>query len=57
MLKFREAIKHGTSLTPISIHSKTLIAGRYTIYQKLGCGSFGTVYLISDKKAKEEEQL
>ncbi|XP_039192163.1 serine/threonine-protein kinase Nek11 isoform X1 [Crotalus tigris] len=57
MLKFQEAIKHGTSFTPISIHSKTLIAGRYNIYQKLGCGSFGTVYLISDKKTKEEEQL
>ncbi|KAM3822352.1 serine/threonine-protein kinase Nek11 isoform 3-T3 [Vipera latastei] len=57
MLKFQEVVKHGTSFTPISIHSKTLIAGRYSIYQKLGCGSFGTVYLISDKKAKEEEQL
>ncbi|XP_032093864.1 serine/threonine-protein kinase Nek11 [Thamnophis elegans] len=57
MLKFQEAVKHGTSFTPIFIHSKALIAGRYNIYQKLGHGSFGTVYLVSDKKAKEEEQL
>uniref|UniRef100_A0A8C6Y2A0 Serine/threonine-protein kinase Nek11 n=1 Tax=Naja naja TaxID=35670 RepID=A0A8C6Y2A0_NAJNA len=55
MLKFQEAVKHGTSFIPISIHSKTLIAGRYNIYQKLGRGSFGTVYLVSDKKAKEEQ--
>uniref|UniRef100_A0A670ZET6 Protein kinase domain-containing protein n=1 Tax=Pseudonaja textilis TaxID=8673 RepID=A0A670ZET6_PSETE len=55
MLKFQETVKHGTSFIPISIHSKTLIAGRYNIYQKLGRGSFGTVYLVSDKKAKEEQ--
>ncbi|KAM6450853.1 serine/threonine-protein kinase Nek11 isoform 2-T2 [Liasis olivaceus] len=56
MLKFQEVVKHGTSFTPISTQSKTLIAGRYNIHQKLGRGSFGTVYLVSDKKAKEEEQ-
>ncbi|XP_061442533.1 serine/threonine-protein kinase Nek11 isoform X2 [Rhineura floridana] len=57
MLRFQEVVKHGTPLPPMSTCSKTLIAGRYTIQQKLGRGSFGTVYLVSDKKAKEEEHL
>ncbi|XP_034986177.1 serine/threonine-protein kinase Nek11 isoform X1 [Zootoca vivipara] len=56
MLRFQEVAKHGAPLMPISTCSKTLIAGRYTIQQKLGRGSFGTVYLVSDKKAKEEEE-
>uniref|UniRef100_A0A803TVQ0 Protein kinase domain-containing protein n=1 Tax=Anolis carolinensis TaxID=28377 RepID=A0A803TVQ0_ANOCA len=55
MLRFQE-VKPGTSLTSVSAGSKTLIAGRYTIQQKLGCGSFGTVYLVSDKKAKGGEE-
>ncbi|XP_042333279.1 serine/threonine-protein kinase Nek11 isoform X2 [Sceloporus undulatus] len=57
MLRFQEVVKPGTPLTSLSTGSKTLIAGRYAILQKLGRGSFGTVYLASDKKAKGEEEL
>ncbi|XP_015281315.1 PREDICTED: serine/threonine-protein kinase Nek11 [Gekko japonicus] len=57
MLRFQEVVTHGSSFTSISTCSKALIAGRYTVQQKLGRGSFGTVYLVSDKKAKDEEQL
>ncbi|XP_044275097.1 serine/threonine-protein kinase Nek11 [Varanus komodoensis] len=57
MLRFQEVVKCGPPLATISTGSKTLIAGRYSIQQKLGHGSFGTVYLVSDKRTKEEEQL
>ncbi|KAM4029217.1 serine/threonine-protein kinase Nek11 [Anomaloglossus baeobatrachus] len=42
---------------PLSACTDTLIAKRYLIQQRLGRGSFGTVYLVLDKKAKEEEKL
>ncbi|XP_068090588.1 serine/threonine-protein kinase Nek11 [Hyperolius riggenbachi] len=42
---------------PLSATPDTLIAKRYLIQQRLGRGSFGTVYLVLDKKAKEEENL
>ncbi|XP_075068539.1 serine/threonine-protein kinase Nek11 [Mixophyes fleayi] len=42
---------------PLSACPDILIAKRYLIQQKLGRGSFGTVYLVLDKKAKEEENL
>ncbi|XP_044150708.1 serine/threonine-protein kinase Nek11 [Bufo gargarizans] len=42
---------------PFSACTDTLIAKRYLIQQRLGRGSFGTVYLVLDKKAKEEEKL
>ncbi|XP_050794374.1 serine/threonine-protein kinase Nek11 isoform X2 [Gopherus flavomarginatus] len=57
MLKFQEAIKHISDSAPISTSSETLIARRYVLQQKLGRGSFGTVYLVSDKKAKQGEEL
>uniref|UniRef100_A0A5F8GBG6 NIMA related kinase 11 n=1 Tax=Monodelphis domestica TaxID=13616 RepID=A0A5F8GBG6_MONDO len=57
MLKFQEAAKCVSVSTAVSTHSKTLIARRYVLQQKLGSGSFGTVYLVSDKKAKPGEEL
>lgn len=31
-----------------------IVANRYKVLKKLGSGSYGTVYLISDLKAKNE---
>uniref|UniRef100_H0XEP5 Serine/threonine-protein kinase Nek11 n=1 Tax=Otolemur garnettii TaxID=30611 RepID=H0XEP5_OTOGA len=57
MLKFQEAAKCVNGSTPISNYPETLIARRYVLQQKLGSGSFGTVYLVLDKKAKRGEEL
>ncbi|XP_066101218.1 serine/threonine-protein kinase Nek11 isoform X2 [Saccopteryx bilineata] len=57
MLKFQEAVKYVNGSIAVSTHPKTLIARRYVLQQKLGSGSFGTVYLVSDKKAKQGEEL
>ncbi|NP_001072436.1 serine/threonine-protein kinase Nek11 [Xenopus tropicalis] len=41
---------------PLSACTDTLIAKRYLLQQRLGKGSFGTVYLVIDKKAKDEQE-
>uniref|UniRef100_A0A8D2KP53 Serine/threonine-protein kinase Nek11 n=1 Tax=Urocitellus parryii TaxID=9999 RepID=A0A8D2KP53_UROPR len=57
MLKFQEAAKCMCASTAVSTNPETLIARRYVLQQKLGSGSFGTVYLVSDRKAKRGEEL
>ncbi|KAM4658537.1 serine/threonine-protein kinase Nek11 [Amazona ochrocephala] len=57
MLKFQETAKHGSVARLSSAHSDAVIARRYTIQRKLGNGSFGSVYLVSDRKAKQGEEL
>lgn len=57
MLKFQEAAKYVSGSVAVSTYPKTLIARRYVLQQKLGSGSFGTVYLVSDKKATQGEEL
>ncbi|NXK24734.1 NEK11 kinase, partial [Arenaria interpres] len=57
MLKFQETAKHVTVARFNSACSDAVIARRYTIQRKLGNGSFGSVYLVSDRKAKQGEEL
>ncbi|NWW43483.1 NEK11 kinase, partial [Pedionomus torquatus] len=56
MLKFQET-KHVSVARFNSACSDAMIARRYTIQRKLGNGSFGSVYLVSDRKAKQGEEL
>ncbi|NXL45591.1 NEK11 kinase, partial [Podilymbus podiceps] len=57
MLKFQETTKHVTVARFSSACSDGMIARRYTIQRKLGNGSFGSVYVVSDRKAKQGEGL
>ncbi|XP_051468054.1 serine/threonine-protein kinase Nek11 isoform X4 [Apus apus] len=57
MLKFQEAAKYVTIARFNSACSDAMIARRYIIQRKLGNGSFGSVYLVSDRKAKQGEEL
>ncbi|NXW31755.1 NEK11 kinase, partial [Phaetusa simplex] len=57
MLKFQEIAKRVTVARFNSACSDAMIARRYTIQRKLGNGSFGSVYLVSDRKAKQGEEL
>ncbi|NWT86086.1 NEK11 kinase, partial [Lanius ludovicianus] len=57
MLKFQETAKHVTVARFNSACSEAVIARRYTIQRKLGNGSFGSVYLVNDRKAKQGEEL
>ncbi|NXY61339.1 NEK11 kinase, partial [Callaeas wilsoni] len=57
MLKFQETAKHVAVARSNSACSDAVIAGRYTIQRKLGNGSFGSVYLVNDRKAKQGEEL
>uniref|UniRef100_A0A669P7L2 Serine/threonine-protein kinase Nek11 n=1 Tax=Phasianus colchicus TaxID=9054 RepID=A0A669P7L2_PHACC len=57
MLKFQETAKHVSVSSSNSACSDAAIGRRYTIQRKLGNGSFGSVYLVSDKKAKQGDEL
>ncbi|KAM9025307.1 serine/threonine-protein kinase Nek11 isoform 4-T5 [Ara ararauna] len=57
MLKFQETAKHGSVAGLNSARSGAVIARRYAIQRKLGNGSFGSVYLVSDRKAKQGEEF
>ncbi|NWS57671.1 NEK11 kinase, partial [Chunga burmeisteri] len=57
MLKFQETAKHVAVARFNSACSGATIARRYTIQRKLGNGSFGSIYLVSDRKAKQGEEL
>ncbi|KAI7807003.1 putative serine/threonine-protein kinase Nek11, partial [Triplophysa rosa] len=52
--RFRECPAHSRPVRP---DLSRLIANRYIIKQRLGRGSFGTVYLVEDTKAKEIDKL
>uniref|UniRef100_A0A8C4TPP4 Protein kinase domain-containing protein n=1 Tax=Falco tinnunculus TaxID=100819 RepID=A0A8C4TPP4_FALTI len=56
ILKFQETDKHVAARFN-SVCSDTTIARRYTIWRKLGNGSFGNVYLVSERKAKQGEEF
>ncbi|XP_054254790.1 serine/threonine-protein kinase Nek11-like [Indicator indicator] len=57
MLKFQETAKHVAAARFRSACSGAVVARRYSFERKLGSGSFGNVYLVLDRRAKQGEQL
>ncbi|XP_064883732.1 serine/threonine-protein kinase Nek11 isoform X2 [Oncorhynchus nerka] len=62
MPKFEELEAHSSfrvhcPSTPITPVPSDLIAKRYSILQRLGRGSFSTVYLVQDTRARDGEKL
>ncbi|NWR41857.1 NEK11 kinase, partial [Regulus satrapa] len=57
MLKFQETAKHVNVARFNPACRDAVIARRYIIQRKLGNGSFGNVYLVNDRKAKQGEEL
>ncbi|MBN3325898.1 NEK11 kinase, partial [Atractosteus spatula] len=58
MPKFQEmAAKTALISASMAAGLSSLIAKRYSVQEKLGRGSFGTVYLVLDTKAREGEKL
>ncbi|KAG5856818.1 serine/threonine-protein kinase Nek11 [Anguilla anguilla] len=59
MPKFRELGARSASfpVSSLTADPSSLIAKRYIIQQRLGRGSFGTVYLVHDTKSREGEYL
>ncbi|XP_052356834.1 serine/threonine-protein kinase Nek11-like [Oncorhynchus keta] len=62
MPKFEEQEAHSSCRvhcpsTPITPVPSDLIAKRYSILQRLGRGSFSTVYLVQDTRARDGEKL
>ncbi|XP_055771588.1 serine/threonine-protein kinase Nek11-like [Salvelinus fontinalis] len=62
MPKFEELEAHSSChvhspSTPVTPGPSNLIAKRYSILQRLGRGSFGTVYLVQDTRARDGEKL
>ncbi|NXS56668.1 NEK11 kinase, partial [Brachypteracias leptosomus] len=58
MLKFQEAAKHHVGVAGCSSAcSGAVVAGRFHVQRRLGRGSFGSIYLVSDRKARQGEEL